>query len=255
MQSRAHTPFPSSRKRTGPTTGRYPGSFAVLKRERSRLCAAKARLGREARLNFRSKKGRGEVRAHFLVALRVPTRTRALACASGADTHPRAAAARARTHTHTHALGRHTHTHTACFGHRHTPHTYTLRAHTHTHIHTPGADTHTHSLVLGTHTHTARQSLHHLSVGGERVEVGQQRIEAAGAVAGVEVDAADLLDQPLQRLQLLQADSRGLSSISFAVLSSERVAAVSSWRRIRWPWPPAPPPRPCSAARARRPAG
>jgi hypothetical protein len=57
-------------------------------------------------------------------------------------------------------------------------------------------------------------------------EPGEQRVEA-GAVAGMQVDAADLLDQPLERLELLEPQEEGLSSISFAVLRSERVAAVS----------------------------
>src|SRR5437867_1064849 len=38
-------------------------------------------------------------------------------------------------------------------------------------------------------------------------ELGEQRVKAR-AVAGVEVDTADLLDQPLERLELLEAQEQ-----------------------------------------------
>src|SRR5437899_1331506 len=43
----------------------------------------------------------------------------------------------------------------------------------------------------------------------EANQPGQEGIEAL-AVAGMEVDAADLLDQPLQRLQLLEPQQQGV---------------------------------------------
>src|SRR4249919_2124127 len=49
-----------------------------------------------------------------------------------------------------------------------------------------------------------RSVLRFVLVTAELVEVLQQRLEATAAGAGMQVDAADLLDQLLQRLELLE---------------------------------------------------
>src|SRR6478735_3535444 len=61
----------------------------------------------------------------------------------------------------------------------------------------------------------------------QAVEVLQQSIEATGSGTCVQIDAADLLDQLLQRLELLQPQQQRVVSIRRAVLSRDRACCAS----------------------------